>query len=167
MATGMLISLDEYLSTTYDPDCEFVDGELIERDIGGLRSALDKIVYALANKQPRLYGIGIYTERRIRVSAARFGVPDVIVTKQKVSGSLLREPPFLCVEILSPDDRASVMQAKIDDYLDFGVNHIWLIDPRRKRGWSYKGDGTRESSDVLLTASEPRLTLILDQDLEP
>ena len=28
------ISLDEYLSTVYDPDCEYVDGELIERNMG-------------------------------------------------------------------------------------------------------------------------------------
>jgi hypothetical protein len=32
MPTGTIVSLDEYLSTTSDPDCEYVDGELIERN---------------------------------------------------------------------------------------------------------------------------------------
>jgi Uma2 family endonuclease len=54
------------------------------------------------------------------------------------------------------------MELKIDDYLTFGVRHIWLIDPRRKKAWSYTSEGKRESSAVL-TTSEPRLTLKLDE----
>jgi hypothetical protein len=29
-----LVSLEEYLSTSYDPDVEFVDGVLVERNVG-------------------------------------------------------------------------------------------------------------------------------------
>jgi hypothetical protein len=38
-ATGTMVSLDEYLSTVYDPDCEYVDGELIERNMGEIDHA--------------------------------------------------------------------------------------------------------------------------------
>jgi hypothetical protein len=34
MATSTLISLAEYLSTSYRPDCDFVDGEVRERNVG-------------------------------------------------------------------------------------------------------------------------------------
>ena len=163
IATGMMVSLDEYLSTVYDPDCEFVDGELIERNMGESdHSALQGIIFALLFNQSRKSGIYVFPELRVQVAATRYRIPDITVTTQKVRGRILREPPFLCIEVLSPEDRASRMELKIDDYLTFGVRHIWLIDPRRKKAWSYTSEGKRESSAVL-TTSEPRLTLKLDE----
>ena len=34
MATGALISVSEYLSTSYSPDCDYVDGVVEERNLG-------------------------------------------------------------------------------------------------------------------------------------
>ena len=34
METGGLISVREYLSTSYRPDCDYVDGEVQERNLG-------------------------------------------------------------------------------------------------------------------------------------
>jgi Uma2 family endonuclease len=162
-ATGTAISLDEYLSTVYDPDCEYVDGELIERNMGESdHSAIQTMISASLYSQRRELGIHVFAELRVQVVATRYRIPDITVTKQKVRGNTLREPPFLCIEILSPEDRASRMEAKIDDYLAFGVSHIWVIDPREKRAWSYTSEGKRESS-VVLTTSDPRLTLKLDE----
>jgi Uma2 family endonuclease len=162
-AAGIQVSLDEYLSTVYDPDCEFVDGELIERNIGESdHSALQGIIFALLFNQSRKSGIYVFPELRVQVAATRYRIPDITVTTQKVRGRILREPPFLCIEVLSPEDRASRMELKIDDYLTFGVKHIWLIDPRRKKAWSYTSEGKRESS-AILTTSEPRLTVSLDE----
>ena len=162
-AAGSQVSLDEYLSTVYDPDCEFVDGELIERNMGESdHSALQGIIFALLFNQSRKSGIYVFPELRVQVAATRYRIPDITVTTQKVRGRILREPPFLCIEVLSPEDRASRMELKIDDYLTFGVKHIWLMDPRRKKAWSYTSEGKRESS-AILTTSEPRLTVSLDE----
>ena len=27
------------------------------------------------------------------------------------------------------------MQTKIDDYVDFGIEHIWILDPEGRRAW--------------------------------
>jgi hypothetical protein len=35
-----LLTLEEYLSTSYRPDCEFVDGQLEERNVGGTNHGL-------------------------------------------------------------------------------------------------------------------------------
>jgi Uma2 family endonuclease len=157
-----MVPLDEYLSTVYDPDCEYVDGELIERNMGESdHSAIQTMISALLYSQRRELGIHVFAELRVQVVATRYRIPDITVTKQKVRGKILREPPFLCIEILSPEDRASRMEAKIDDYLAFGVKHVWVIDPHRKKASSYTSEGKRESS-LLLTTSEPRLTLALD-----
>jgi Uma2 family endonuclease len=160
--TDTLVSLDEYLSTVYDPDCEYVDGEVIERNMGEFdHSALQGIIFAIFYAQGMESSIYAYPELRVQVDATRYLVPDITVTTKKGKGKILREPPFLCIEILSPEDRVSRMEAKIDDYLAFGVKHVWLIDPRRKKAWSYTSEGKRESSAVL-TTSDPRITLALD-----
>ena len=158
-----MISLDEYLSTVYEPDCEYVDGELVERNAGELEhSGLLGVIMALLYNQRLQYGIHIFPVLHIQVAATRYRIPDITVTTHKIRGRILREPPFLCIEILSPEDRASRMQTKIDDYLSFGVGHIWIVDPRAKKGWSYTREGRRESTEVLAT-SDPRLTLSLDE----
>jgi Uma2 family endonuclease len=163
MATGARISLEEYLSTSYDPDCEYVDGELIERNTGEFdHSALQTIISALLYNQRRETGIHVFTGLRVQIEVARYRITDITVTKQKGRGRILREAPFLCVEVLSPEDRASRMEAKIDDYLTFGVQYVWVIDPRLKKAWSYTSEGKRESSTVLSTA-DPRLTLAMDE----
>lgn len=41
-------------------------------------------------------------------------------------------PPDLVVEIRSPGDRRSEIQAKVDDYLTRGVSVVWVVDPKRK-----------------------------------
>ncbi len=33
-ATRALISVEEYLATSYRPDCDYVDGEVVERNLG-------------------------------------------------------------------------------------------------------------------------------------
>jgi Uma2 family endonuclease len=76
-------------------------------------------------------------------------------------------PPFLVVEVLSPDDRASEVQEKIDDYLCFGVPCVWLIDPRLRRGWVYTGEGVREAKDGVLRTAEPEIALRLPELFNP
>src|SRR5207244_9205938 len=34
MATGTLVSVEEYLSTSYRPDCDYIDGVILERNVG-------------------------------------------------------------------------------------------------------------------------------------
>jgi Uma2 family endonuclease len=162
MSTGTLVSVEEYVSTTYDPDCEYVDGRLLDRNIGesdhaGIQGLL--IAWLLARQKQ--FGIHVFPELRIQVAPERYRVPDITVTTQKISGRILRVPPFLCVEILSPEDRASRMEEKIDDYLRFGIAHIWLIDPRSRRAWSYGREGQRVAA-TLLTTTGPEIKLPLE-----
>jgi Uma2 family endonuclease len=51
-----------------------------------------------------------------------FRVPDIsVVTGPPPDGGIVVEPPYLCIEILSPSDRMKEMQERIDYYLNFGV----------------------------------------------
>ncbi len=163
MATGTLVSLQEYLATIYEPDCEYVDGEVLERNLGELdHGGLQGIIFGWLFGRRKELGIHVFPETRTQVAANRYRVPDIAVTVGKPRGRVLTEPPFLCIEILSPEDRASRVEEKIDDYLRFGVAYVWLIDPRNKLAWQYTREGKREAVTVLVTDG-PRIEIpILD-----
>jgi len=38
-------------------------------------------------------------------------------------------PPILAVEVLSPSDRANRVLSKVEDYVNNGVQMVWLVDP--------------------------------------
>lgn len=159
MASGTLISEAEYLATTYHPDCEYVDGEVLERNLGEIdHSSLQFLLMMWLGIRRKRLGIHIFPEMRTQVAPHRFRVPDIAVTTSPVRDRILREPPLLCIEILSPEDRAGRTEEKIKDYLDFGVPHVWLLDPARKLAWSYIRDGHRQQTAVLTTDS-PRIEL--------
>jgi Uma2 family endonuclease len=161
MASSILVPLEEYLTTVYEPDCEYVDGEILERSMGEVdHGGLQGILVAWFYNHRKKLGLHVFPETRTQVAARRYRVPDIAVTLTKPIGSILRDPPFLCIEILSPEDRVGRMEEKIDDYLRFGVRYIWLIDPRKKLAWSYTQEGKREAGNVLLTES-PRIELPL------
>ena len=49
--------------------------------------------------------------------------------------------PDLAVEVLSPSDRASELQEKLDDYLAAGTTAVWVIDPARRTVEVHTADG--------------------------
>lgn len=160
MASVAACPLEEYLATVYEPDCEYIEGEIVERNIGESDHAgIQGLIVSWLFARRRELGIHVFPELRVQVAPRRFRVPDITVTTDKVRGRILTEPPFLCIEILSPEDRASRLEDKVDDYLKFGVSHIWVLDPRAKRAWSYLPGGKRESATVLTTLSGPKIEL--------
>ena len=144
MPSRTLVSVDEYLHTSYDPDCDYVDGEIVERNVGETdHSDLQGEIICLLSARggERLAFIRL-SEQRVQVSPTRFRIPDVcVVAGSKPTEQILTKPPLIAVEILSKDDRVSQMQERIDDYLKFGVRYVWVIDPRTRRAWIYTSDG--------------------------
>jgi len=150
MATTVLVPLSEYLSTTYHPDCDYIDGTLQERNVGEIdHSEAQGRTYLFVQTQTRGFWAGV--EVRVQIRANRFRVPDVtIVRGAKPSGRIIATPPEVAVEVLSPEDRAAAMQEKIDDYLGFGVASVWVINPETRRAWMHTSEGSREAKDGVL-----------------
>ena len=70
---------------------------------------------------------------RIQISPTRDRVADIAVWRSGHIGDRIPTvPPFLAIEILSPEDRITRMQPKIVEYLAIGFEWIWLIDPIEK-----------------------------------
>jgi Uma2 family endonuclease len=90
-------------------------------------------------------------EIRVQVRPDRYRIPDVVVVRGgRPVGRVITSPPEVAVEVLSPEDRAVDVQDKIDDYLQFGIPVVWLIDPERQRAWIHTKEGAREAWDRIL-----------------
>jgi Uma2 family endonuclease len=72
------------------------------------------------------------------VPGRRSRVPDVCLTLEDPGIDVFEEPPFLVVEILSKRDEIGEVTKKLAEYEAFGVPHIWLIDPRRAKAFTYR-----------------------------
>lgn len=157
------VTLGEYLDTSYRPDCEYLDGQLLERNVGEWDHSRSQGLLSgyLCNRE-KLWGILVAIAPRVQVSPARVRVPDIVVLAGVApSGPVLREPPFLCIEILSPCDRIAEMQERIDDYLNFGVRYVWLIHPGTHRAYIYTNEGVREAKDGILCTENPDIRVVL------
>lgn len=152
MATATIVPVEEYLRTTYHPDMEYVEGQLVERHVGERKhSRLQFLIGAeLAPRERRLFHT--YTEQRLRVSPQpRYRIPDIcLMALPYERESVFTHPPHLIVEILSPDDTAADMLEKIADYLKFGVPHIWIPDPYRHRLQVADRDGLHDRANLIV-----------------
>jgi len=160
MATT-LVSLEEYLSTTYHPDCEWVDGELRERSVGEAdHSRLQyRIVLQLGPQESRGGFVG-FTEQRVRIRANRYRIPDVCVMRLPWDWEqVITTPPLLIIEILSRTDEPADLLEKLSDYQEFGVPHIWIADPVRRRVFISESGILRPASDLRRRIADPAIEI--------
>jgi Uma2 family endonuclease len=159
----MPVAIEKYLTTSYEPDCDYVDGEVIERNFcehehSDLQTEIAHY-FRTRRKQWKLHTV---VEQRVQVATTRCRIPDVcVVPSGGPHPKIYREPPFICIEILSPEDRISRMQQKIDDYLKFGVRYVWVINPEDRRVWVHTAEGSREVKDGILQTENPAITVDL------
>jgi Uma2 family endonuclease len=162
MAVETLVPVEQYLTTSYSPDCDYVDGVLVERNVGELdHSDLQSEIVSWFRMRRATLGLWAFVEQRVQVSKRRFRIPDVCLTIGKPTEQIFRTPPFAVFEILSKDDRMSEMQERLDDYIGFGVRHVWLIDPRARRTFACTSEGSREIKDGVLRSDDPAFELRL------
>jgi Uma2 family endonuclease len=164
MAARTLISVEEYLSTSYRPDCDYVDGEVLERNVGEHdHSSLQGDVYAYLRRYKK-HGFFAFIDLRVQVKPSRFRIPDICVTMGPPGEQILTKPPILCIEILSPEDRMKRVQERIDDYLQMGVPMVWILDPDAKRAYTAtSADGLHEVKTGVLRTESPVIQLPLSK----
>lgn len=138
-----LVTVEEYLHTVYRPDCDFVDGRVEERNVGEHdHGYLQLLLGSLFMQNREAWGVRAVIDVRTQVSRTRFRVPGIsILRKDAPRDPIIMQPPLIAIEILSPEDRLSRMQTRIDDYLNFGVENIWIIDPETRRAWTADRSG--------------------------
>jgi len=161
MASTTLVSVSEYLKSSYRPDCDFVEGRLEERNVGEHdHAALQAALILWFGQRQEEWNIEVFPEQRIQISLTRFRVPDIcLVSLDQPVEQILTRPPLACIEILSPEDTLRRMQDRIDDYRKFGVSSIWILDPATQRGYDCQPSGWLEATEFAVPNTPIRLAL--------
>jgi len=138
-----LVAVDEYLNSSYRPDMEYEDGVLVERNVGDwLHSTVQSnLVFVLRTKYPRVY---VRPELRSQTKATRYRLPDVCVVLARPKTKYLVEAAFLAIEVLSEDDCMTKVMERLEEFDRKGVPNIWVIDPRRKKAFTFEGGRLQE-----------------------
>jgi Uma2 family endonuclease len=158
MRPAISVPVAEYLSSAYAPDVDFVEGVLEDRNGG------EKDHAKLQLRVVRLLDTGkwfVTIETRIRISPTRYRVPDVCVYEHEPAEQVFQTAPWIVVEILSPEDRMSRMQRKMEDYHAIGCPNIWILDPWRRK--AYRFDGTSIVEVSALATHDSRVSLSITQ----
>jgi Uma2 family endonuclease len=139
-ATGSLISVEEYLRTTSDPDCEYVAGMVEERTVGELdHASWQKALVRWFSDHEHEWGIRVYPELRVQTCADTFRVPDVtLLSRLAPREQIVTHPPLAVFEILSPEDSMTRTLEKLADYEGMGIGAIWVIEPKKRRYLLYR-----------------------------
>jgi Uma2 family endonuclease len=133
-----LVPVEEYLSTGYDPDCEYDDGVVVERNLGEFEhSFLQILLGTIFTNNMDSWGVFGLTEQRVQIKPRRFLVPDVCVLRVgSLREKILTRPPLIAIEIMSPEDTVRRLSAKAIEYIEFGIEHVWIIDPSAREAYS-------------------------------
>jgi Uma2 family endonuclease len=161
--SGVLISVEQYLSTAYSPDREYVDGSIVERNVGERsHNITQREILTFLHARRKELDISVFPEQRVQVAASRFRIPDVCAyLGPGPQEEVFIRPPFLCIEILSKDDRAGDLQEKVDDYLSFGVSYVWVINPATRRAYIHTAGGSHEAKGGMLRTQNPDIIVPL------
>jgi Uma2 family endonuclease len=137
MAT-LQTSLAEYLRTSYRPDCDYVDGEVRERNLGEFdHAAVQAFLTSWFYQHRHDWALQVLPEMRIRVSAARVRIADVcLVERSHPVEQVLTHAPLAVIEILSPEDRISRYHERLTDYRGMGIQNVWVIDTSARVGYN-------------------------------
>ncbi|HEY1758656.1 MAG TPA: Uma2 family endonuclease [Bryobacteraceae bacterium] len=149
------ISVEEYLASSYRPDCDYVDGHIEERNLGERTHGRiqGRLMVLLAGQAQE--GAEVLPEVRVQVKPSRFRIPDVCIALNDSDDPILTKPPFLCIEVLSPEDRMSRIEARIKDYVEMGALHVWVLNPQTKQAYVATADGLSEVKTGVLSTGNP------------
>lgn len=161
MSSTTSVSVSEYLKSSYSPDRDFVDGRVEERNVGEHdHAAVQAALILWFGQRQNEWRIEVLPEQRMRISPTRYRVPDVcLISLDEPVEQLLTPPPLACIEVLSPEDTLHRMQERVDDYRDFGVGNIWVLDPATQKGYDCTSSGFLEATEFSISGTPIRLVL--------
>jgi Uma2 family endonuclease len=160
-----LWTVREYLSTSWSPDREFVDGRIEERNLGEKEhSIIQRYLTVLFAIKRAEWGVEVFPELRTQIAARNFRIPDVLVVRAgETFERYVIRPPLIAIEILSPEDSLRAMQQKAAQYRRFGIENIWIVDPEPRLAYRYTSAGLEEVRTGELIVPDTPIRVILSE----
>ena len=145
----------EWLRTFEDEGrFEWVNGQLKEKpNMGAKANRIATVLAVLLDAHARANHLGlVFTEgcgyqafpsepKRVRFPDVSFVARGRLPNDEPPDGHM-RIPPDLEVEVVSPNDLAVDLEARVSDYLAVGVRLLWIIYPGSRSVWIVRHDGT-------------------------
>ena len=151
-AVGTHYTPDDLLELPDAVNWELVDGELVERIMSELSSYVGGTIYLRLRVYCDEHGLGwVYPAdagyQCFPDMPNKVRKPDVsfISRERRPDGpserGFARIAPDLAVEVISPNERATEVEIKIQEYLDAGVPLVWRVNPEAKLVSVHRADG--------------------------
>jgi Uma2 family endonuclease len=143
MASTSQVPVELYLHSSYEPDAEYVDGEIELRPMGEYdHASWQQAIQQWFLEHAKEWNIRVRPELRVRVSPSRYRVPDVVVfDRNNPIEQILTHPPIAVFEVLSPEDTMARLMIKLADYDQMGIRTIDVVDPNGGSIYHYVNGG--------------------------
>lgn len=133
---------------------ELVQGRIVEMHPGGMaHGRVCGNIFFLLELWSRAGGKGIPATNDASVLISQEldtvrGADVLVVSRDALPGGVspqksLTVPPDLVVEVLSPSDRWSHIEEKLEDYNSIHVKQVWVVSPEDRCVWICQPDGRR------------------------
>lgn len=127
---------------------ELVEGRIRIVSTGGRHGRLEMHLARLMTpiSEEPMYG----SSTGFRMAGGNIRSPDLSVMRRqrlpegKTPIGFIDGAPDLAIEIISPDERETDIQAKLQDYFASGAQEVWLLYPERREVWRYRSVDTVE-----------------------
>ena len=143
MPAGTALSVEQYLATSFPGlDREYWEGELVERSPPDyLHSKTQGLLVGFFAMVRARVSVHACPELRLKIRPKLILIPDVSVFyPDEPKERFPDRPPFIAVEILSLDDKLKDVREKLEIYRNWGVPHVWLVDPHSRRMYTCDGN---------------------------
>jgi Uma2 family endonuclease len=164
MGVETLIPVEEYLRNSYSPDCHYIDGHLLERNVGEKEHGRIQRALIRYLTKYRDAGLEVWPEQRIQITGEHYRVVDICVTEGEPEEQIFTTAPLVCIEILSRKDSLSDLQEVVDDYVSIGVPYTWIINPWKGMAYVGSAQGFVKVGDRVFHTSTPHPELVVPVD---
>lgn len=146
-------SPDDLLAMTAGDCYELINGTLVKREMGSLSSWVGGKLLRLIGSFGEDHNLGwafpadagyqcfADDPDKVRKPDVSFVLRGRLPNEQVPEG-WIRIPPDLAVEVLSPNDLATVIDVKVKEYLDAGVRIVWVVNPETRTVIVHRADGS-------------------------
>lgn len=120
---------------------ELVGGQIVEWDVTTYRHAfIEAALVEYIRRFVREHRLGrvVSGEGMVRIQGSKFDARGADLAYYRrgryprdIDAAATTTAPDFVVEVLSPTDRAGMVEDKIDDWLRAGVQLLWYVDPER------------------------------------
>lgn len=121
--------------------CEWIDGTLVEKEIGFEESLITSRIIVLLSLHVSASKLGIVVgpDGMMRILPNRIRIPDAAyINFARLPGGKVPKDaipslaPDLAVEVLSEGNTTEEMRIKLQDYFAAGTRLVWYVNPRSR-----------------------------------